>query len=367
MWKEFTNPARNDDLVLRHWERKSDESRDLVYRFSKFNVKADILSYSDGEYEVLKDPDWSREETDYLFDLCREYDLRFFIIWDRYSFPNGKSRGVEDLKARYYSVCRSLMELRTPLNQMSPEETQTFNMLNFDKEREIARKKMAAVLFARTPEKVKEEEMLLAELKRIVMNQQRTLEERKDLFNRLEMPSSQGSIAPYTGSQGLAHLREMMVSSSDKNKKRKSIAMANGIDGAQQSPAIASTVDRPGAAAAASQKEAPQPKKQVRKLTDEEEKEYGVMHHDKLSQGVKFRSTMVATNVKGGTAQKVQQALAQLEIAQRLTMPTAKTVQKYEQLQSQVGVLLDTRKLLEKVEQELRILKAQQEAASEET
>lgn len=314
----------------------------------------------------MKDPDWSRAETDFLLELCREYDLRFNVIWDRYEFPKGKARSVEDLKARYYSVCRSLMELRTPLNQMTPEETQTFNMLDFDKERESARKKMATVLFARTPADVNEEEMLLAELKRIVTNQQRTLEERKDLFNRLEMPNSSGSIAPYTGSQGLAHLREMMVSSSDKSKKRKSIALGTiGTDGAQHSPAIASVAERSSATATTSQKDMSQPKKQVRKLTDDEEKEYGVMYHDKLSQGVKFRSTMIATNVKGGTAQKVQQALAQLEIAQKLTMPTAKTIKKYEQLQSAVGMLLDTRKLLEKVEQELRVLKAQQEPDKE--
>ncbi|KAH8150486.1 uncharacterized protein LAJ45_05181 [Morchella importuna] len=368
-WKDFTNPARTDSLILRHWERKSKEPPDLEYRFSKFDVKVDIPTYSDGEYEILKDLDWSREETDYLFDLCREYDLRFIIIWDRYDFPNGKSRSVEDLKARYYSVCRSLMELRTPLNRMSPEETQIFNMLNFDKERETSRKKMANVLFARTPEQVKEEEMLLAELKRIVTNQQRTLEERKDLFNRLEMPSSQGSIAGYTGSQGLAALREFMVNSSDKNKKRKSIAMGTntGADGSQPSPAVASISEKASTAIAASQKEATQPKKQARKLSGEEMKEYGVIYHDKLSQGIKFRSSLVATNVKGGTAQKVSQALAQLEIAQRLTMPTSKTIQKYEQLQSNVGILLDTKKLLEKVEQELRVLKAQQDAAKEDT
>lgn len=368
MWTGFTNSARNDHLVLRHWERKSDQSLALEYRFSKFNVKADIPSYSDGEYEVLKDPDWSREETDYLFDLARQYDLRFIIIWDRYDFTHGKKRRAEDLKARYYSVCRSLMELRTPLNQMSPEETQFFSMLDFDQERESARKKMAAVLFARTPTEVSEEEMLLAELKRIVMGQQRTLEERKDLFSRLEMPNSTGSIAPYTGSQGLAHLREMMVSSSDKNKKRKSITMGgNGADGTQQGPAVASGLDKSGNTAPASQKETLQPKKQVRKLTDDEEKEYGVMYHDKLSQGVKFRSTMVATNVKGGTAQKVQLALAQLEIAQKLAIPTAKTIKKYEQLQSAVGILLDSRKLLEKVDQELRVLKAQVDVAKDET
>jgi DNA methyltransferase 1-associated protein 1 len=28
---------------------------------------------------------WTREETDELFKLCREYDLRFIVIHDRYT------------------------------------------------------------------------------------------------------------------------------------------------------------------------------------------------------------------------------------------------------------------------------------------
>ncbi|RPA89647.1 hypothetical protein L873DRAFT_1720922 [Choiromyces venosus 120613-1] len=376
VWKPFNNPARSDGFVLHHWERKTEPPQDLEYQFAKFNVKVDVPIYTDGEYEVLKDPDWTREETDYLFDLCREYDLRFVIIWDRYEFPaSGKARSVEDIKARYYSVCRSLMELRTPLNQMTPEETQIFNRLNFDKERETARKNMAEVLFARTPEQVKEEEMLLVELTRITKNQARNLEERKELFGRLEVPASQGSISPYTGSQGLAHLREMMVNSNDKNKKRKSIAMAsnnaNNSDGPQQSPAVATSAERSGPGGGSgggpSQKDTPQPKKQVRKLTEEEELEFGVTYHDKLTPGVKFRSAMVSSTVKGGTAQKVQAALAQLEISPRLAMPTARTVQRFEQLQASVGVLLDARKANDKIDNEHRILKAQIEAAKEES
>ncbi|CAZ79242.1 unnamed protein product [Tuber melanosporum] len=374
VWKPFENPARSDGLVLRHWERKSEPSQDLEYQFGKFNVKVDVPAYTDGEYEVLKDPDWTREETDYLFNLCREYDLRFVIIWDRYEFPAGKSRSVEDIKARYYSICRNLMELRTPLNQMTPEETQIFNLLNFDKERETARKNMAEVLFARTPEQVKEEEMLLVELGRITKNQAKNLEERKELFNRLEVPTSQGSIAAYTGSQGLAHLREMMVNSNDKNKKRKSIALgsnnSNNTDGPQQSFAVATSAERlgpGGGGGGPSQKDTPQPKKQVRKLTPEEELEFGVTYHDKLTSGVKFRSAMVTATVKGGTAQKVQAALAQLDISPRLAMPTTRTVQKFEQLQTSVGVLLDARKANDKIDNEQRVLKAQIEAAKEDT
>lgn len=64
--------------------------------------------YTDAEYEQhLKDEGWSKEETDYLFDLCQTYDLRFFIIhdrWDASKFENGKNRSIDELKDRYYKV-----------------------------------------------------------------------------------------------------------------------------------------------------------------------------------------------------------------------------------------------------------------------
>ena len=33
---------------------------------------------------LVRDADWSREETDYLLDLCQRLDLRFMAIADRY-------------------------------------------------------------------------------------------------------------------------------------------------------------------------------------------------------------------------------------------------------------------------------------------
>jgi len=366
VWKPFTDQARTDGLVFHHWERKTDNPESLEYQFAKFNVKVDVPTYTDDEYEaVLKSEDWTREETDYLFELCREYDLRFPIIGDRYDYPGNRPRSIEDLKARYYSVCRGVMEQRTPLSQMTTEQLTTYNLMKFDKDRETERKKKAAVLFSRTPEQIKEEEMLLAELKRIVSNQDKMLEERRDLFERLHTPQQHGSITAYNGSQGLAHLRELLLSNTNKDRKRKSIAMGqtNG-DGGQQSPAIGGGNDRSNAGRA-SERDSMVPKKQMRKLSEEEEKYYGVAYHDKLTPGVKFRSSMVSAAVKGGTAQKISVALTQLGIANKLTMPTVRTVQRYEQLQSSVGVLLDTKKLLEKLEQEIRVLKAQQEARIE--
>ena len=45
-----------------------------------------VYRYDDEEWDnlVVKDPDWSREETDYLLSLCDLYDLRFIVIGDRY-------------------------------------------------------------------------------------------------------------------------------------------------------------------------------------------------------------------------------------------------------------------------------------------
>lgn len=356
--------------MLHHWERRGgDADEDLAYKFAKFNVQLDIPTYTDGEYEVLRDDDWSREETDYLFELCRDFDLRFPIIWDRYEFPGGKARSVEDLKSRYYAVCRNLMELRTPLNQMSTEESLLFNLLNFDKEREVSRKEMAERQFQRTPEQCKEEEMLLAELKRIVMSQERMADERRDLFQRLNYPPTQGnqSISSYTGSQGLAHLRDLMIQSSDKSKKRKSIAAAQTpAETPQSAGGHGSSAANANANANAAQRDNQQNKKaQGRRLSEEDELLYGVSTHEKLSSGLKLRSTMVSATVKGASAQKVQQTFTQLGIASRLNMPTANTVKRYEELQSQIGVLLDARKMLDRIENEARVLRSQLEQKGE--
>lgn len=53
-----------------------------------------------------------QEETDYLLDLCELLDLRFLIIADRWDFPDGAKRSVEDLKEHYYAVAHELAVAR---------------------------------------------------------------------------------------------------------------------------------------------------------------------------------------------------------------------------------------------------------------
>ena len=49
----------------------------------------------DSTLTSLADPEWTKEETDYLFNLVREYDSRFYIVTDRYEFATGPPRSME--------------------------------------------------------------------------------------------------------------------------------------------------------------------------------------------------------------------------------------------------------------------------------
>lgn len=79
----------------------------------------------------MREDDWSKEETDHLFALAHEYDLRFVVMADRWDMPNDRSIDVrfalietdsnsktyilklrQDIKSRYYSVCRKLIRNR---------------------------------------------------------------------------------------------------------------------------------------------------------------------------------------------------------------------------------------------------------------
>lgn len=71
-------------------EREIDET----YPFAKFNKRIEVIKYSDEEYKKylalnLDDPrkvKWSKPDTDLLFSLCEQFQLRFINITDRFNF-----------------------------------------------------------------------------------------------------------------------------------------------------------------------------------------------------------------------------------------------------------------------------------------
>ncbi|RDL37915.1 Uncharacterized protein BP5553_05348 [Venustampulla echinocandica] len=409
--RSFKNPAREDDsLTLRHWRRKQetppapagyDGSTDLpdttnpepeIERsaFAKFNVQVNVPDYTDDEYNKrLQNPDWSKEETDYLMDLAKQFDLRWPVIWDRYEYEpiipsmdvetnqtaivvTSKVRSMEDLKARYYFVAATMMMLRKPPIQMNTAEFNLHEvMLNFNPGQETLRKKFAEAAFRRTKEEAREEESLLLELKRILARSEKLNDERRELYARLETPPSTGNIGIYTSSQGLQQLLQQLMTV-DKTKKRKSLMVGDGVSPAagpsgqaqnanadrRESSVRESTTGPSGAPG----KKGAQGPSERRQLTEEEERIYGVSRHERLTSGPAFRLERISKPLISKSAvqqTKISNVLTELEVPQRLIMPTAEVGEAYESVLQSINVLLEARKVADKLAGEVAVAKAQ--------
>uniref|UniRef100_A0A6P8HMQ4 DNA methyltransferase 1-associated protein 1 n=1 Tax=Actinia tenebrosa TaxID=6105 RepID=A0A6P8HMQ4_ACTTE len=177
-WVPFTNPARTDGAMLRHWRRTTDEAKE--YPFARFNKKVDVPTYTDEEYQMYlhdgSQSTWTKQETDYLFDLCRCFDLRFIVIHDRYDTKTYQSRTIEELKDKYYSSVTRLLKARIPTGQEPPDMP-----AQYDAQHETDRKRQLLKLYNRTQEQVQEEETLMSELRKIEMRKKEREKKQQDL------------------------------------------------------------------------------------------------------------------------------------------------------------------------------------------
>ena len=415
-WEEtpFGNSARSDGLILRHWRRKGDVSNAAALpvtpadsnaasemeqdekaattlpdsHWAKFNVKVDRPHYTDEQYEThLKNDDWSKEETDYLLDLTTDFDLRWVVIADRYEYqpkqqpkenedsmavtPQAKPRTQEDMKARYYDVAARTMVLHNPLRSMSASEFDAHeSMTKYNPDQEKKRKMFAEQLMSRTDEEKYEEEMLLKELSRIVLNQEKLFNERKTLYERLGAPPGPPqthSTAMYQSSQGLTQLMQSLLAQNknkelEKKEKRRSAMGAegdflggpSGVD-RNQRQSMGGGIDKRYSFGHGG----------PRQLSAREEQKYGVSRpNERLTGGVQFRHERItkAGQAKSGVqTSRISAALTELRIPQRLTMPTAKVVTEYEKLIEGIKTLLEVRKLSEKLDVEIKVWQAQKE------
>ncbi|KAL7937060.1 hypothetical protein V8C35DRAFT_214534 [Trichoderma chlorosporum] len=373
--RQFANSGRKDaSLVLRHWRRAeeekqsssaagegnvpgSNEAEDLEDSlYAKYNVQVSVPQYNDDQYhQVLENPDWSKEETDYLMELVRDFDIRWPLIWDRYEWsppatngeadadgdeskaivPATRSRSMEDLKARYYEVASRMMAVQKPVQYMTqPEFALHELMAHFNPQQEKLRKDFALNSFGRSREEAREEESLLLEIKRILARSDRFNEERRELYNRLDYPHAEQDINTFKSSAGLQTLLQNLMTA-DKSKKRKSIMgaevptpsgqptpqQAAPENGRRDSAAASSGPRESGASTAASsahKKSQSQTQQQIqqqqqsqqqqqqqqqqsqqqqlqerKKLTEHEEIIYGVTHHDRLGSGPTFRTEKI--------------------------------------------------------------------------
>lgn len=307
----FHNGARADDLTLFHWTRGL-QSSERAYRFEAFDKHADVVSYSEEEYATyLEKPNWTKSDTDMLVNLCKDYDLRFVVVHDRWSDLSSTPRTIEELKDRYYGIARSLLASRG----------QSTEGLSYDYQRETTRKQYLEELFKRTPDEIEEENKLILESRRLEAYEKTLAQQKADLLRTLEAPAETGSAEQYMSSAGYGTLAQSLLTA-DKQKQKKRPS------------------ELPPVPAALKQK--------YRKLSPREEREKGVSWHEKLSSGVYLRSQKTVA-LKQTIATKVQVAMQELGMSNVLTMPTEKTVRKFDQLQHKIGILLEAKRVCDKV------------------
>jgi DNA methyltransferase 1-associated protein 1 len=376
--------------------------------FAKYNVQVSVPQYSEGQYQQsLQHVDWTKEETDYLLELAQDFDLRWPLIWDRYEWnppatngeadddgdeskaivPATRSRTLEDLKARYYEVASKMMAAQKPVQYMTqPEFSLHELMAHFNPQQEKLRKEFALNALTRSREEAREEESLLLEIKRILARSERFNDERRELYNRLDYPRSDTDINAFKSSAGLQNLLQNLMTA-DKTKKRKSLMPGDGNSPAgtvpPQTAAAASAAATAAAAAqeagrhestaastgprestgpaptpaAANNKKGQQQQQERRKLTTQEELLYGVTHHERLGSGPTFRTEKINklfSHKSNQQQMRITNVLNELDVPNKLIMPTAATTHQYEQLLAAVNSLLDARKVSDKLDHEIK-------------
>ncbi|KAF0451022.1 SWR1-complex protein 4 [Gigaspora margarita] len=326
-WQSFTNQGRGEDdqLTLHHWVKctPTSESEDSGYWFAEYNKKIDILKYDDEEYEkYLTDKDWTKEETDYLFKLCDNYDLRFTVIHDRYEY---KERSMEDLKDRYYSVCKKLLQVRPPEGS---DKGALIAMNTYDKAKEEKRKKHMCALYLRSPEEIKEEEALLEEYERIEQNEKKFAKERENLlkllsFQELAQPKRKKSLlsGPTTPTMEVGN-SNFHTSTEIPKKNRRTSASSVG------SAVIEAEVHNAPITA----------------------------RKEKFPQGVVVRSSKIPLP-KQTMILKVQKTLQEFGLGPRPSIPTETVCARWVDLQKAIQTLLDVKKAVEKADHELKAKK----------
>lgn len=376
-----TTPADSNAASEEQDERISKPTTD--YPFAKYDIHVDRPVYNEEQYNAkLKSEDWTKDETDYLVDLAYEFDLRWLLIWDRYEYKPPqpaqagdamaitvppKHRTMEDLKSRYYQVAATAMTLVNPLASMSESEFAIHEkMTKFDPALETKRKQFAESMLSRSQDDIQEEEILLSELKRIVKNEEKFMQERQELYARLETAPSTTTTPVNRSSEGLTQLLKTLLEA-EKNKRKRilgdgSSTPANGASGQN----ISGQGDRSHrqSTGGGDKRSSLSGGQGQRQLSAREAAKYGVTYHERLTAGVQFRHekiTKLSQAKSNAQSQKISAALTELDIPARIYMPTAKTTTEYERLIQNINILLDVRKISEKVDTEIRVLQAQRE------
>ncbi|CAK78307.1 unnamed protein product (macronuclear) [Paramecium tetraurelia] len=125
----------NNSLVKRINAWVPEQERGKLFPGEKFNIEPEVVEFT--ENEITVDENWDYEETKYLFQELRHFNYNFIILYDRYQYQN-KNRDIYQLKDRYYSVMREILQKRSQTshqlyNYVYDEEYDRFRNMELEK------------------------------------------------------------------------------------------------------------------------------------------------------------------------------------------------------------------------------------------
>ncbi|KAJ9619520.1 swr complex subunit [Taxawa tesnikishii (nom. ined.)] len=382
----FTNAARDDGLVLRHWKPKEtkepvqqpapetnvdgeatqteekrptqeEEEEEEVYQYAKYNIEVEVPTYTEELYNAqLQDPDWTKEETDYLISLVKDYGRKWAVVTDRYDFAptslsggqtQPRSRSMEDLKARFYTVSAKCLAQDVPISSMTGPQYTLYSILtSFNPVQETSRKQLAEGHLKRTPDEVAEEATLLSELQRIMINQASLEAERREIRERLDYPTATPN-ATGTAYNTSAALQQLFTQLLAQDRLKKDRRLRAGELQGQTPPAPNNPAD--------AKTPFPAPLQRTRRvhLTPAAAHRFFVTTHDRLNSGVSFASDKLhKPRIAKSTIQtdRIAAVLQFLKIPEHIPLPTQRVVEEFDKLMQGVGTLLEMRKVAEKEE-----------------
>lgn len=322
---------------------------------------------------------WSYEETSLLFQYCKDFELKWFVINDR--FPLKYGRTLEDLKEQFYAMCVKIMTHKSIGNPTLIDSLKVFS-----KSAEVERKHYLLNLLKRTPTEIAEESLLVIEARRFEIAAKKMLMERANLLTLLDLPQAALSVQQYMSSQGLGNLYNLLMIL-DKNQRKKSqqrVSLASSDPVPPPIPMAASSSHKRDFQTHLQQylsgflkqqpikmEDSPIQQLLAKKLTIKEEEAYGLYYHanERLNPGVILRSTQRLSGLqqRQSVFKAVNNMLQELDIPTaggttwKPNMPTRKTMAKYDELTKAVVALLEVKKGKDKLEAEIELIKSQRE------
>lgn len=320
LWKwSPIHPNKHPDPSFVAYGWTSEEKESAIQDNDNSRDDMTIQKYTMDEYDQVsrddnQDTSWSKIETDYFLELAKDCQLNFIVMADRYQFgipgtETSKNRTVPELRARYNQLCKKI-----------PRYQHLYDP-NYSKDVDEARREwISHVSNDRNKESIQNEQRCLHYIENFIKNDYANLLIQRDQI----MNIFSGDVLAF-------------------------------IDGISQTTTCLNTTMKP-TPAAVTHSTSKKPQKKSTQPSEPRSIITSPISSKKSNIGPILRSAKIKP-VRTGLTKHVEKISLELEIPMKPCIPTASICTKYEEIRSMIVKLIDTKKSIEKLENELRFIR----------